>query len=291
VRGVGVEGVLQGQAVKSRWGVEMLAVYFPEPSGPGEPYYVVIARRQGDPRLRTFVFEKGIAEPGAPPRVVMAEWRVEGEAVMRVRYDESTNSSAEACLDRTATVVCEAEGKPLPSINAIHAAVTGSKGEDVAKAAVPALVLLGIRAALPLIYYVMPIPIPFFSTGLSLVALIFYFLWFAKLYDWVRANRGGTRFSNGMAIGGWFIPFANLAIPYMALRDAWRRATNNEGGGMVDAWWAAFVISSLLPYLAVHVVTGDNAFLLYWVGLLTELAAWGLLALIVQTLTKRVTGP
>jgi hypothetical protein len=290
VRGVGVEGVLQGQAIKSRWGVEMLAVYFPEPSGPGEPYYAVIARRRGDPRLRTFVFEKGIAEPGAPPRVVMAEWRVEGEAVMRVRYDESADASAEACLDRAATAVSEAEGQPLPSINAGHGAVTASRGEEVAKAAGPALVLLGLRAALPAIYYVLPLHIPFLSGGLSLVALIMYFVWFAKLYDWVRANRGGTQYTTGLAIGGWFIPLVNLALPYLALRDAWRRVMSDDGGGLVAGWWAAFVISMLVPYLAESVTSLDTAVLIYWGTFLIQITAWGLLALIVQTLTKRVTG-
>ncbi|MBL9110998.1 MAG: hypothetical protein JNM74_17070, partial [Myxococcales bacterium] len=57
VRGVGVEGVLQGKAVHVRDGVEMLAVYFPEPAGPGEPYFAVLARKQGTTRLRSYVFE------------------------------------------------------------------------------------------------------------------------------------------------------------------------------------------------------------------------------------------
>src|SRR5882724_6118481 len=52
-RGVGVEGVLTGSAVQTLDGVEMLAVYFPEPGGPGEPYYALLARRAGTTPLRS----------------------------------------------------------------------------------------------------------------------------------------------------------------------------------------------------------------------------------------------
>lgn len=117
VRGVGVEGVVTGSAVSTRDGVEMLAMYFPQPAGPGEPYYAVLARRAGSTELRSFVFELGIPEPGGPPRVVMAEWRVLADnsigdkgSKMRIRFDEEPDASHEACLRRTASIMNENPG-------------------------------------------------------------------------------------------------------------------------------------------------------------------------------------
>lgn len=126
VRGVGVEGVLTNDAVKTRANVEMLAVYFPAPSGPGEPYFAVLARRPGQTRVRTYVFEKGISDPGEPLRVIMAEWRVEGSSTMRIRMDTSEDPSLETCLVRTATVFNEDGGDKAPPPIANLAAHVGA---------------------------------------------------------------------------------------------------------------------------------------------------------------------
>jgi len=138
VRGVGVEGVLQGDAVKTRANVEMLAVYFPEPAGPGEPYFAVLARRPGQTRLRTYVFEKGVTEPGEPLRVIMAEWRVEGDSSMRIRMDTSPDASLEACLVRAAAVFNEDGGDKAPppiadlAAHVARAPAPSSKGVRIA---------------------------------------------------------------------------------------------------------------------------------------------------------------
>lgn len=107
VRGVGVEGVLTGNAVQSREGVEMLAVYFPKPEAPGEPFFAVLARSAGTTQLRSFVFELGISEPGEPLRVVMAEWRTSGDSVMRLRFDVADDASLDTCLRRTVEIMKE----------------------------------------------------------------------------------------------------------------------------------------------------------------------------------------
>lgn len=152
VRGVGVEGVVQGKAVHVRDGVEMLAIYFPEPAGPGEPYFAVLARKQGTTRLRSYVFEKGISEPGEPLRVIMAEWRVEGESSMRIRMDESPDASLEACLMRAASVFLADKGDEAPPPIAALASHVGAApktggGARIAVAVTVGLLLLAIVAA------------------------------------------------------------------------------------------------------------------------------------------------
>ncbi|NUO54401.1 MAG: DUF4328 domain-containing protein [Polyangiaceae bacterium] len=191
----------------------------------------------------------------------------------------------------------------------------GVSPDAVGSAATPALALIGFRAALPIIFYFVPLR-TFVSiengevyrlvrSGIdgvfAILALIFYFVWFAKMYSWVRANRGGTQYSNGMAIGGWFIPFANFVIPYKAMRDAWRRANNDENSILVVGWWLTYLLTIVVGYanssfgalflnrgLDIDLINLINT-LLYWGGVLLQMTTWGLLALLVQTLTKRIT--
>lgn len=65
------------------------------------------------------------------------------------------------------------------------------------------------------------------------------------------------RFSPGFAVGCWFIPFANLVLPYQAVREAWGASDpalpwstpdtrrRSRGGGLVVAWWLTFIAGSL----------------------------------------------
>ncbi len=190
------------------------------------------------------------------------------------------------------------------------AAIPADLIPSIASAGQTALVFLGIRAALPLVFRFVPLGRAFgdpqtyllVTDGLrgllGLIALICYFVWFARVYTWVRATRGGARFSNAMAIGGWFIPFAQFAIPYMALRDAWRRGAGDENGYLVAIWWVCYLIALFLqlffsagPSMLVSLGPAANTVLpiLSWSYTLTQIAAWGLLAWFVQQLTARAT--
>lgn len=184
--------------------------------------------------------------------------------------------------------------------------------DAIAGAAKPALALIGLRAALPLITYVVPLyrmfPPEMARAGmdgvkslLGLAALIAYFVWFAKYYGWVRAARGGTKYSTGMAIGGWFIPFANFVLPYLALRDAVRRGANDEGGGLVALWWASYLVLTMLTMTESVLIQTHAHFgsvetmnlllrLMYWGQFLLTVTSWGSLAYIVQRTTKLATG-
>ena len=66
-----------------------------------------------------------------------------------------------------------------------------------------------------------------------------------------RYGRARQRFGPGFAIGGWFIPFANLVIPGLQMADIWRGSSPADGTAagppapptsLVWWWWIAFVI-------------------------------------------------
>lgn len=142
VRGVGVEGVLTGKAVTTLEGVELLAIYFPKPTGPGEPFYSVLARNVGSTEVRSFVFELGIAEPGEALRVVMAEWRMNGDNVMRLRYDVAGDASLDTCLRRSVEVMREAGVPKVPLLPMRPRVVADDKSSPAAIVVVTAAIVL-----------------------------------------------------------------------------------------------------------------------------------------------------
>ncbi|MEV7545630.1 DUF4328 domain-containing protein [Streptomyces sp. NPDC089915] len=90
---------------------------------------------------------------------------------------------------------------------------------------------------------------------LSLLATgVVFIIWFHR----VRTNGqvllpGGFSQSRGWAIGGWFVPFGNLYLPYRIAKETWRAAgrPDQEGSGRrastapVTAWWLVWVGSTL----------------------------------------------
>ncbi|MBO1336522.1 DUF4328 domain-containing protein [Streptomyces sp. VRA16 Mangrove soil] len=83
-----------------------------------------------------------------------------------------------------------------------------------------------------------------------LAAAPVFLVWFYK----ARANAEGLapgrlRHSRGMAIGAWFIPFANWWIPKAMADDiaaASQGTPRPTGLGVINAWWACWVVSSVL---------------------------------------------
>lgn len=52
-------------------------------------------------------------------------------------------------------------------------------------------------------------------------------------------------------IGGWFIPFLNLFLPFLAVHDTYRGTFRRRGqasrdiGGLIFAWWAGLLLTNL----------------------------------------------
>jgi hypothetical protein len=84
IKGLGVEGILTGQAVTLVEGHELVFMSMPTPAGATEAFWVVLARRQGTTRpLRYFTFEQRADDP---TMAVMAEWTAEGS---HINYGEA----------------------------------------------------------------------------------------------------------------------------------------------------------------------------------------------------------
>jgi protein involved in temperature-dependent protein secretion len=160
--------------------------------------------------------------------------------------------------------------------------------------------VLGARAAFPLLSYVLhvfglgPTAFELIRGALTLGSIVLYFVWFARLHDWLVAARGGAKYGKGLAIGGWFIPILNVALPYLALDDAARRALGRSSPAVLG-WWASYLLMTLLSILfalvhgsafAMPSATVGNALL--WLSTLSTVAAYGLWALVVRDVTRAV---
>jgi Domain of unknown function (DUF4328) len=91
----------------------------------------------------------------------------------------------------------------------------------------------------------------------SLAGIVFV-VWFHRAYKNVKAlGAPGLRLGTGWAVGGWFMPIANLWFPKQIANDAWRasapgRPGNAWGGWTGEAvprwmawWWALWIASSV----------------------------------------------
>ena len=76
----------------------------------------------------------------------------------------------------------------------------------------------------------------------TFIGVIFYLVWLHRVTAAVREAEG-SRFTPGMAVGGWFIPFANFVLPALSLGDVYRRVMKGENGWAVGTWWAAYLLT------------------------------------------------
>ena len=101
----------------------------------------------------------------------------------------------------------------------------------------------------------------------------------------------GLRWSPAWAAGGWFIPLANLVIPYLVTRELWIHAGGEPErvSPLLPLWWTAWVAANFLQGASNSVgrssrIGGDVLGILNDVGLVL---AGALLIVIVQRITRR----
>ncbi len=99
--------------------------------------------------------------------------------------------------------------------------------------------------------------------ALLLVAAIAVLAW---VYETFAALAGRTERSASVAVGAWVYPIANLWLPAVVLREAWR-ATVGRGGAVVWvwmlAWWVAMA-TLVLHALGLELVSAGGALTHAW---------------------------
>ncbi len=138
--------------------------------------------------------------------------------------------------------------------------------------------------------------------GLASGILVIVWLW-RSMHNMQAAGRRGARLSPGWAIGAWFIPVANLVLPYLMFQDLWRSSDpraepGNEwrrlpGSPLVAiAWllWVAGTLAMVVPLVILassrSTTAGDVVWLLR-VGQFATGAGYALAIPVVRALTDR----
>ncbi|MFJ4679224.1 DUF4328 domain-containing protein [Kitasatospora sp. NPDC088783] len=91
----------------------------------------------------------------------------------------------------------------------------------------------------------------------------------------------------GWTIGAWFIPFANLYLPWRVTADIWNASgpTDRHGvpqpvrTGVVNAWWTAWVVSLVLGRLQAPVLEIASELVTAVAAVLAVLVVHGLTAM------------
>jgi hypothetical protein len=180
---------------------------------------------------------------------------------------------------------------------------------DMPAAGPTVLMLILAAASRPLVWLLgfAGVHLPYAVYVIDVLSIVAVFATLLFVHGAFTAMRGRASFSPGMAVGGWFIPLANLVLPALILRDAWRTSVG-KGGGIAFAWMVAWWLTTIMTVLAalglqfvaseggpVTIILAENPVLeIPGISLATfglaysvlatgcSVAAYGLLALIVQ---------
>jgi hypothetical protein len=95
-----------------------------------------------------------------------------------------------------------------------------------------------------------------------LTTVVFFCVWLYRAHDNLRAFNNWPRleYSSGLAVGSFFIPFANLVIPYRAVREVWQKSEVPEETmlGLSDPpasfpiWWMFWLLASFAEKIAIR---------------------------------------
>jgi len=134
---------------------------------------------------------------------------------------------------------------------------------------------------------------------IALIVVFIIWLWRAAKNALEALDREHPKLGPGWAIGGWFIPLANLVLPIIVIQGLWRASAagtrpgttwrSAKGSALVVFWWLTFIVSF------VSGTAGDDATLdevkvadtLTAVGAVASVVAAVLAILVVVQLTRR----
>lgn len=135
---------------------------------------------------------------------------------------------------------------------------------------------------------------------LSLVTMIVFLVWIYRAVKALKVMGLHDGMSAGMAVGGWFIPLANVVLPWLSVRGVLRALSCSTI--IAGVWWLVWLVNMslsgahqlvrqlmLVPELgdALPPELLDSVYKMientFWPYFITDTAAWGLLALIVAT--------
>lgn len=99
------------------------------------------------------------------------------------------------------------------------------------------------------------------SSGIGIGIIIIFLLWIHQAAKNVRAfGQQMLEITPGWAVGWWFIPFANMWMPFKAVREIWRASdpdavtrtgegtswTSRPSSPLLVLWWIAYQLNGII---------------------------------------------
>lgn len=106
-----------------------------------------------------------------------------------------------------------------------------------------------------------------FTVLLAIIQLVVYIatvvvflMWLYRAHENLAAfgvHKRQLQYSSGWAVGSFFVPFANLVIPYRAISEVWRKSLPNQESmfgevsppGFFPVWWGLWIATGILDQL------------------------------------------
>jgi hypothetical protein len=140
---------------------------------------------------------------------------------------------------------------------------------------------------------------------LTIVAMIAFLVWIYRVLAAFRRSGVTSSMSPGLAVGGWFIPFANAVLPWLSVRSALRAV--GASSVIAGVWWLIWLANTSIgsmhqlgrqlsampelydvipPEMLGRIFDGLDS--TYWPWFLLDTAAFGVLAGIVAIVRGRL---
>jgi hypothetical protein len=121
---------------------------------------------------------------------------------------------------------------------------------------------------------------------LTIATIVVWCVWQYRAQANLRPlGAANLRYSPGWAVGWWFIPFANFAMPYLTVRELWK-ASDPEGGSvgwqmgkttlLIPFWWACWLGYAVLVSIGASILANAESNGVASVGTRIAVTEWSI---------------
>jgi len=141
-------------------------------------------------------------------------------------------------------------------------------------------------------------PTDLLSTPIAIASFVLLALWMSKIRGARKARGEATGGPPAVEWWGWFVPFANVVLPFLGMRAITK---GRASMGLLLGWWLMYIASTgisiaagLATFQAIDLQTGDlirpealdSMVGLTWAAAIALTISWAFLAMIIRVTTQ-----
>lgn len=119
----------------------------------------------------------------------------------------------------------------------------------------------------------------YLQVALFITIAIFFLIWIYRTNKNLHAlSREQMKYTPGWSVGWYFVPIANLIMPYQVMKEIWQVSHKDPIAkpAIVGWWWCLWIISGLMDRLAVKLYSEASDAVTYAAAALVYAASDGL---------------